>query len=125
MIASTVIVLQIFFNYDRELCESECRAIERRLGGKPRKVMHDKRHLGFTLVTDETPSELLERMQPALEVDAISNYWALVPTAMAASKFGGLDSLTTAIDQAYAIVYKRTRPKTIVTAGRRRPWRAA
>lgn len=128
MMATSVVVLQIFFSYDRELCPNECRAIERRLGGKPRAVMHDKRHLAYVLVTTETPSALLDRLGGVLDVDAVTNYWAFVPTANVASKYGGFDSLKTAIDQAYALVYRRSKPKQVTfepTAYKRRNHRAA
>lgn len=50
-----VIALQVFFNYDNDLCVRELSAIKRALGGKVYPAMHDKRHIALIVVSDETP----------------------------------------------------------------------
>ena len=99
-----VVVLQIFFKYDNDLCLKELGDLRRALQRPFKHAMHDKRHLAFVCNTDETPAQLVDRLAPVLEVDAISNYWATIPYNNMAGKFKGLDSLATHVKMAYAAI---------------------
>lgn len=57
----------------------------------------------------------MDRLRPVLEVDCVSNYWAQVPTAKIAGKYGGLDSFASRVRMAHALVYQRTKPKHVFT----------
>jgi len=99
-----IVVLQIFFKYDNDLCIKEMSDLRKALNRPFKHAMHDKRHLAFVCNTDETPGQLVNRLAPVLEVDAISNYWATIPYNNMAGKFGGLDSLSTHVKMAYAAI---------------------
>jgi hypothetical protein len=66
--------------------------------------MHDKRHIAFVFTTMEEPAELLERLGPVLEVDNFTNYTATLVLGKAAGKHGGLNSLVTRINSAFAVL---------------------
>jgi hypothetical protein len=111
-----VIALQIFFAYDTDLCLPQLNQIKRALGsGKIWPAMHDKRHIALIIISHETPTALVDRLRPVLEVDAISNYWAQVPTANIAGKFGNLDSFVSQVRLAYGLMYERSKPKHVIT----------
>lgn len=97
-----VVLLQIFLRFEIDHCERELRALRRMLGPNTHPCMHEKRHIAFVLTTREEPAELLERLRPALEVDNITSYTAKIVLGKAAGKDGGLNSLVTRINAAYA-----------------------
>ncbi|RUT99697.1 hypothetical protein EOD23_24660 [Mesorhizobium sp. USDA-HM6] len=99
-----VIVLQVFLNFEIEDCQRELTNLRKALGRGHQPCMHDKRHIGFVLMTNEEPNELLERLRPVLEVDRITNYTATLVLGKAAGKYGGLNSLVTQINAAFNIL---------------------
>ncbi|MER9670543.1 hypothetical protein [Mesorhizobium sp. M0203] len=99
-----VVVLQVFLNFEIEHCGRELGTLRRFLGAKAHPCMHDKRHIAFVLTTNEEPAELLERLRPALEVDNFTNYTATLVLGKASGKHGGLNSLVTRINSAFAVL---------------------
>lgn len=110
-----VIALQVFFSYDNDLCVRELTAIKKAIGGKIYPAMHDKRHIALVFISNETPENLVDRLRPVLDVGCVSNYWAQVPTAKIAGKYGGLDTFVSQVRLAYGLVYQRTKPKHVIT----------
>ncbi|WP_022697193.1 hypothetical protein [Euryhalocaulis caribicus] len=113
-----VVILQVFFKYDNDLCVRELMSIRTAIGRAFRPAMHDKRHMAFVIQTTETPEELVNRIRNVLEADSIANYWALIPYQNPAGKFGGLDALTTRVRMAYADVRNKAKAKDMRKAER-------
>lgn len=99
-----VILLQVFLNFEIELCQREISALRRALGNSVKPCMHEKRHIAFVLTTNEEPQELVDRLRPALETDNIVDFTATLVLGKAAGKHGGLNSLVTRINAAYAVL---------------------
>lgn len=98
-----VLLLQVFLKFEIEDCQRELKSL-RRLLGAAQPCMHEKRHIGFVLTTNEEPQELLDRLRSALETDNIVDYTATFVLGKAAGKHGGLNSLVTRINAAYAVL---------------------
>ena len=99
-----VVVLQVFLKFEIEDCPREIGALRRAMGTTAQPCMHDKRHIAFVLMTMEEPAELLERLGPVLEVDNFTNYTATLVLGKAAGKHGGLNSLVTRVNSAFAVL---------------------
>lgn len=99
-----VVLLQVFLKYEPENCVREIRVLAKRIGSTAKACAHDKRHIGFVMVSRETPSELLERLGPVLEVDCFTNYFAVLVLGKPAGKHGGMNSLVTRINLAFAAI---------------------
>jgi hypothetical protein len=99
-----VILLQVFLKFEIEHCPREIAALRRVIGKAAQPCMHDKRHIAFVFTTMEEPAELLERLGPVLEVDNFTNYTATLVLGKAAGKHGGLNSLVTRINSAFAVL---------------------
>lgn len=115
-----VVVLQVFLKRDAEYCLKELDTVKRHIGREIFPAMHDKRHLAIVILTHETPRALVERLRPSLDQDAITNYWAIIPSRNIASKFGNLDSLTIRVAMAYAITLQRSKPQNVIEVQTRR-----
>lgn len=121
-----VVLLQVFLKFEPEHCERELAALRRVLGRTVQPCMHEKRHIGFVMVTNEEPEELLERLRAVLEVDNFVSYTAAIVLGKAAGKHGGLNSLVTRINWAFAILnggpakYLRETQTTFVPDHRKR-----
>lgn len=98
-----VVLLQIFLRFEIEHCNRELSAL-RKVMGKAQPCMHEKRHIGFVLTTQEEPQELLERLRSVLEVDNIMDYTATIVLGKASGKHGGLNSLVTRVNSAFAVL---------------------
>lgn len=90
-----VMLLQIFLKFDFDFCEREVKALRRALGNSAKPAMHNNRHIGFVLTTNEEPVELVERLRPALEVDNITDYTAVNVLGKPAGKHGSFNSFVT------------------------------
>lgn len=120
-----VVLLQVFLKFEFEHCEREIKGLRRAIGRTAHPCMHDKRHIGFVMMTNEDPQELLDRLRPVLEVDNITNYTAVIPLGKAAGKHGGMNSLVTRVNWAYSVLqggpakYLRDSQTFIVPDGRK------
>ena len=108
-----VVLLQIFLKRDAEYCIKELADIRRNVRRPLDPAMHDKRHLALVIQTQETPAELMQRLRNVLDVDAINNYWALIPNRNVVSKYGGLDSLATRVKMAYQVILNTTQTQDV------------
>ncbi|MGO4638671.1 hypothetical protein AB4Z43_09555 [Mesorhizobium sp. 2RAF45] len=97
-----VLLLQVFLRFEIEHCDREVKALRRALGPSAKPCMHEKRHLAFILKTGERPQELVDRLRPVLDVDNFADFTAVAVLGDPAGKHGGLNSLVTHINVAFA-----------------------
>jgi hypothetical protein len=97
-----VMLLQVFLKFDIDYSDREINAIKRAIGKSSKPCMHNSRHIGFVLTTNETPQELVNRLRDVLEVDNITDYTAVNVLGKPAGKHGGLNSFVTHVGVHFA-----------------------
>lgn len=102
MAYKNVLLLQVFLKFEAELCERELKALARAIGPLSKPVMHNKRHIGYVVITGETAQQLVDRLAFVLDVDNFTDYTAVPVLGNPAGKHGGFNSLVTRIRLAYA-----------------------
>jgi len=96
-----VVVLQIFLKYELQYCERELKALRQALGRNAHPCMHERRHIAFVITTQESPSELVQRLSDVLEVDNIEDWTAGVMLGGCVGKHGVMNSFVTKVNLAY------------------------
>ncbi|MBM2715425.1 hypothetical protein JQK88_30315 [Mesorhizobium caraganae] len=102
MAYKNVLLLQVFLKFEAELCDRELKALARAVGPVSKPVMHDKRHIGYVIITGETAQELVDRLAFVLDADNFTDYTAVPVLGNPAGKHGGFNSLVTRVRLAYA-----------------------
>lgn len=77
-----------------------------------RPAMHGKQAVGFVILTEETPTELLQRIKPRLEaVTSVENYWCHAIFDDLVGRDGDFDPLRTYVVEAWQELRKRNKPE--------------
>ncbi len=100
----SVLLLLLACKRDLEWLGREVRAIGREIRRPMKPTLHSHRQVAFVIQTNETSTQLMERLRPVLDVDGIENYWCFTPGSDIASKNGVLDSLAGYVKKAFANV---------------------
>jgi hypothetical protein len=97
-----VILLQVFLKFEPEHCVRDLSRLAKAVGPTSKPVMHDKRHIGYVVITTDTAQQLVDRLSHVLEADSFTDYTAVPVLGNPAGKHGGFNSLVTRIKLAYA-----------------------
>jgi uncharacterized ferredoxin-like protein len=97
-----VYLLRVEFKYELEKAQSGIRHIFLALKRPAWKAKHGTRTIAFLLVSNEELSQLVQRLRPALEsAEGIFDYWCHVAPFGVIARHGGMDSLTTRLNEAW------------------------
>lgn len=99
-----VVLLQVFLKFEPEYCVKEIQKLTKWIGPTAKPCAHEKRHIGFVLVSKETPQDLVNRLGPVLEVDCFEDYFAVAVLGRPAGKHGGMNSLVTRVNFAFTAI---------------------
>jgi hypothetical protein len=107
----TVLVLSAYFLYEVERAAPEVNKVVRATERWCRPVMAGKRCVDFVILTEESSTELVERMRPTLDsITVISDYRCRFTGDDVVGKTGGLDILATYVGEAWQELRKRNSP---------------
>lgn len=116
-----VLMFRVLFKYELEHCQRDVMAIGKAIKRHLRPAMHSKRGIAFVIVTDETSTELMDRVGPTLAgIGAIENYWCHTAATDIAAMNGDMDPLVTFTRDAYAEARKRNHAKNVPKPERRK-----
>jgi hypothetical protein len=106
--------IRVCFLYEIEKIGGEVGRIIKAVQRWVRPAMHSKRAVGFVILTEEAPQELMQRLGPVLEgITSVENWWCHTVLSDVVGRHGSLDPLTTYVLEAWEVLRERNNPKYV------------
>jgi hypothetical protein len=104
------LLLRIEFKFDLEHANHTISQIIQPLQRRMWKCCHGKRSIAFVIITDESSLELVKRLRLE-DMSGVEDYSCHVAPIGAICKHGGMNTLATAIDNAWKEIGQRSHPE--------------